>query len=354
MIERTIKAFGLFALIVLMIGFVGGCSKGKISESSEGGSQTSGKKLFGFVSKTTADPMFIGTYDGFKIACDELGIDTIYRGTDDASAEKEIEIINQLMVQNVDGIAIIAADYDALQPLLQEAMNKGIPVVSVDSAANPASRKIHVDFANVVTLGRNIFKTAAEISGYKGKFGVLSGDPRVAVFADIERGIFDEYKEFKSTKYQNIELIDRIAYGYDLPDQSTTEGQALLKNYPDMNVVICPTTVAILAVGKLIQDQGLDIKITGIGLPSEMVSYFKNGICPEMWLWDIYDYGYLTGYTLYELMQGNLTGAAGEKFTAGKMGEYTVEKHEDGGTMVMMGDGLKFDNSNIDEWVDKL
>lgn len=333
-----------FLFIGLLIISFGSCTKKQAASTS--------KPLFGFASKTTADPMFIFTYDGFKEACDELGIDSVYRGTDDASAEKEIEIINQFIAQNVAGIAIIAADYDAFQPMLQEAMKKGIPVISVDSAVNPASRQVAVEFCDIVELGRNEMRSAANIlGGRKGKVAILSGDPRVKAFMDTEEGIFDEYS---TGKYPNIELIDRVYYGYDLPDQSTTEGQALLKNYPDVDVIICTTTVAILSMGKIIQDQGLNIKITGIGLPSEMVSYFDNGICPEMWLWDVYEYGYLSAYTLYELYRKNITGAAGETFVAGKMGSQKIVKHEDGGSMVLLGNGFKFDMSNIHEWKDKL
>ena len=337
------KSMVVLLLIGLLIISCGGCTKKEVSQS--------GKPLFGFASKTTADPMFIKTFEGFKIACDELGIETVYRGTDDASAEKEIEIINQFIAQNVAGIAIIAADYDAFQPMLQEAMRKGIPVISVDSAVNPASRQIAVEFCDIVELGRNEFRSAAAICGGKGKIAILSGDPRVKAFMDTEEGIWDEYN---SGKYPGIEVVKQIYYGYDLPDQSTTEGQALVKTYPDVDVIICTTTVAILSMGKIIQDQGLNMKITGIGLPSEMYSYFENGICPEMWLWDVYDYGYLSAHALYELYRGNITGAVGETFNAGKMGSQKIEKHEDGGTMVLLGNGFKFDMSNIQEWKDKL
>lgn len=309
---------------------------------------------YGFVSKTTADPMFVGTYDGFAEACEELGIEAVYRGTDDASAEKEIEIINQFISQGVDGIAVIAADEDALQPVLQQAMDAGIKVVSVDSATNADSRQLHIDFADPVEMGRNMFRSAAKACGNKGQITILNGDPRVSLFADFNDGIFDEYHS-NPDLYKDIELIEEVAYGYDLPDQSTTEAQALIKNYPDMDVMICPTTVAILAAAKIIQDNSLDIKVTGIGLPSEMVNYYDNGICDEMYLWNVYDYGYLTAQALTALVNGDITGAEGESFEAGKLGEYSIETREvDGGTMVMMGDGMVFDKDNIKEWADKL
>lgn len=325
------------------------------AEASEDASETSGTGLtYGFVSKTTADPMFVGTYEGFEEACKELGIECVYRGTDDASAEKEIEIINQFISQGVDGIAVIAADEDALQPVLKQAMDAGIHVVSVDSATNADSRELHVDFADPVEMGRGMFRSAAKACNSEGQITILNGDPRVSLFADFETGIFAEYEE-NPDLYGNIDLVKEVAYGYDLPDQSTTEAQALIKNYPDTDVIICPTTVAILAAAKIIQDGNLDIKVTGIGLPSEMVSYYDNGICEEMWLWDIYEYGYLTAYSLTALVNGEITGAVGDTVEAGKLGSYTVETREvDGGTMIMMGDGLVFDSSNIKEWSEKL
>lgn len=322
--------------------------------ASDDSQEAAGGLTYGFVSKTTADPMFVGTYEGFEEGCKELGIECVYRGTDDASAEKEIEIINQFISQGVDGIAVIAADEDALQPVLQQAMNAGIHVVTVDSAANADSRELHVDFADPVEMGRGMLRSASKACGGEGQITILNGDPRVSLFADFEDGIFAEYEE-NPDLYENIELVREVAYGYDLPDQSTTEAQALIKNYPDTDVIICPTTVAILAAAKIIQDNNLDIKVTGIGLPSEMVTYYENGICEEMWLWDIYEYGYLTAYALTALANDEITGAAGEKITAGKLGDYTIETRDvDGGTMIMMGDGLIFDSSNITEWSEKL
>ena len=186
-------------LALVMVCSLFGCTKQNTDAPVAGTDSTAEKKLsFGFVSKTTADPMFIGTYKGFEEACNELGIECIYRGTDDASAEKEIEIINQFISQGVDGIAVIAADYDALEAVLQQAMDAGIKVVTVDSAANPASRQVHVDFCNTVSLGRKMFQSAAKMINNEGQITVVSGDPRVAVFADFEKGIREEYAEHAS------------------------------------------------------------------------------------------------------------------------------------------------------------
>ncbi|GFP31615.1 hypothetical protein HKBW3S34_02537, partial [Candidatus Hakubella thermalkaliphila] len=62
--------------------------------------------------------------------------------------------------------------------------------------------------------------------------------------------------------------------------------------------------------------------------------------------------GYLSTYVSYLMATGEITGAVGETFTAGKMGEYTVVDDGMGGTMVVLGPPFRFTAENIDEWAD--
>ena len=68
-------------------------------------------------------------YDGFEKACKEIGAEPLYKGPEAATPEKQIEIINQLVAQNVAGIAIAANDADALQPALTEAMDADAAII---------------------------------------------------------------------------------------------------------------------------------------------------------------------------------------------------------------------------------
>jgi len=71
-----------------------------------------------------------------------------------------------------------------------------------------------------------------------------------------------------------------------------------------------------------------------------------------MFLWNPIDLGYLAAYVAGLLCHGDITGSEGEKFTGGKMGEYTIVKAADGGTEVLLGPPFRFDKSNIDDWKD--
>lgn len=71
-----------------------------------------------------------------------------------------------------------------------------------------------------------------------------------------------------------------------------------------------------------------------------------------MFLWNPEDVGRLGAYTSIALVNEEITGAVGDKFTAGDLGDYEVTEASDGGTEVILGSPFKFDPSNIEEWKD--
>ena len=81
---------------------------------------------------------------GAQEAAEELGgVEVIYTGPTDTTAEGQIEVINSLIAQKVDAIAISANDQDALVPALKKAMSRGITVISWDSGVAPEGRQMH-------------------------------------------------------------------------------------------------------------------------------------------------------------------------------------------------------------------
>jgi ribose transport system substrate-binding protein len=103
------------------------------------------------------------------------------------------------------------------------------------------------------------------------------------------------------------------------------------------------------------QDEELcdKVKVSGLGLPSENVSFIKNGCEPEMALWSFVDLGYLTYHLTYQIATGKIKGVEGDKFTAGRMGEFTITKDptRKTGLRVLMGPFSRYNKDNIDKEV---
>ncbi len=314
------------------------------------GAQESGVQRHAFIFKNTGNPYGDKQMEGFEDGIRAQGFEAILRAPDQPTAEAQIQIIEQLIAQRVASISITGNDFDALQPVLTRARNQGIAVLSADSAVNPASRITHINQADSEMIGRTLIQAAYDMADGRGDIAVLS-----ATSTASNQNLWIEWMQRElaenASKYANLNLV-RIAYGDDLRDKSVSETEGLLQSFPNLRVIIAPTTVGIAAAGRVITDRGLigQVKVTGLGLPSEMAEYIENGATPWMYLWNPIDVGYLTAYAAVAAVEGRLTGAVGETFSAGRLGNFEVVQAGDGGTEVLLGAPFRFDPSNIAEW----
>jgi len=302
---------------------------------------------YALVVKSAGNPFMEKVKDGFEDAISEVGGEAIYKAPAEPTVEAQIIMIEQLITQRVDAIAISANDPEALRPALQKAMNRGIKVLSLDSSVNPNSRMVHINQADPEQIGRVQIQGISEMIGGEGQIAVLSATSQAT-----NQNLWIDWmkKELEKPEYDNIELV-KVAYGDDLRDKSVSETEALLKSYPDLKGIIAPTTVGIAAAGKVLTDKDLvgEVYLTGLGLPSEMAEYIKNGVSPWMYLWNPIDLGYLAGYAAESLITEEISGEVGDNFVAGDLGEKEVIKAGDG-TEIMLGAPFRFDADNIDQW----
>lgn len=321
------------------------------STEASAGTETTGSGKHAIVFKNTGNPYGEKEMEGFENAVKEAGQEAILRAPDQPTAEGQIQIIEELIAQGVDSITVVANDPDALQPALTKAMQAGIKVIAVDSGVNAQSRELFVNQAGSELIGQALMDAAYDMCSGSGEFAILSATSQ----ATNQNAWIEALQKIMESdeKYKDMELV-KVAYGDDLRDKSVSETEALLQSYPDLKCIVAPTTVGIAAAGKVLTDKNLGGKValTGLGLPSEMAEYIDNGVCEYMFLWNPMDLGYLAGYTAMALTDGTITGATGDKFEAGTLGEYTVVDASDGGTEIILGPPFRFDSSNIAEWKD--
>lgn len=311
-------------------------------------------KTFALVTKSAGNPYNEKEAEGFQEVITALGGECIIKHPEAATADAQVSVIQSLISQGVDSICIAANDENALQAALEEAMAAGIKVSCLDSKTNAASRMTFANQAGTEEIGQALMDAVYDISGGEGDWAILSATSQAAnqnAWIDAMKSIMES-----DPKYANLNLVE-VAYGDDEPQKSTDQTQALLSKYPDLKVICAPTTVGIAAAAKVLQDQQSTVKLTGLGLPSEMAEYIGDDdahSCPYMFLWNPIDVGRLGAYVSVALVDGTITGAAGETFEAGDMenSPYTIIEAADGGTEVILGAPFKFDPSNIADWKD--
>lgn len=308
-------------------------------------------KTYCLIVKSAGNPYNQKEADGFKEAIEAQGGTFVLQEPAAADAESQITCINNAISQGVDAIAIAANDADALQPALTEAKNSGIHVLALDSATNAASREVFCNQAGITQVGETLMEAVKDISGGEGKWAILSA----ASTATNQNSWIDSMKSvMEGSDYAGLELVG-VYYGDDEYQKSVDQTDAILAEHPDVKVICAPTTVGIMAAAKVVEDKGLagTVKVTGLGLPSEMADYIGDGddkSCPYMFLWNPIDLGRLAGYTAIALVNGVITGAEGDSFTAPDGTTYNVTAASDGGTEIILGPPFGFNPENIEEW----
>ena len=308
-------------------------------------------KTYCLIVKSAGNPYNQKEAEGFKEAIEAQGGTFVLQEPAAADAESQITCINNAISQGVDAIAIAANDADALQPALTEAKNSGIHVLALDSATNAASREVFCNQAGITQVGETLMEAVKDISGGEGKWAILSA----ASTATNQNAWIDSMKSvMEGSDYAGLELVG-VYYGDDEYQKSVDQTDAILAENPDVKVICAPTTVGIMAAAKVVEDKGLtgSVKVTGLGLPSELADYIGTtdaDACPYMFLWNPIDLGRLAGYTAIALVNGVITGAEGDSYTAPNGTTYEVTAASDGGTEIILGPPFGFNPDNIEEW----
>src|SRR3954471_11670362 len=84
----------------------------------------------GFLPKLDTDPYFQVAKTGAEEAAGEIGGKVVQQAPSQATAEAQIEFVNNLVAQKVDVIAIAGNDANALAPALKRAAAQGVKIVS--------------------------------------------------------------------------------------------------------------------------------------------------------------------------------------------------------------------------------
>lgn len=270
--------------------------------------------------------------------------------TPENSVAGQIELMSTATTQGRAAVMLSNNAGDQIAPSAVAAQDAGTHVVTWDSPIpSGEGEDVFVAQVDFGSIGEVMAEMAYSILGGEGQMAVLSATPDAA---NQNAWIASLQAVMESNeRYSAIELVD-IVYGDDQSEVSYNRALALVDQYPDLGVIMSPTTVGIQASAKAMQDEGLcdTVKVSGLGLPSEMLSYTLNGCAPEFALWDFRDLGYLTYYTAYGLATGQLSGEIGESFTAGRMGDYSIEEDpgRPGSKRILMGPFTVYTADNVE------
>lgn len=350
-----LRFLALLAVLALLAGACGSDSDDpeESSGTDESSDTTSGDSDSGddgasdlsitFMPKNLGNPYFDTSDAGGERAIAEFGGEYAEVGPDTATPDAQVPFINTATQQGVDALVVSANDPNAICDALNQARDTGISVVTFDSDTDPSCRDLFINQATSDGIAKVQVDLIAEQIGGSGQIAILSATAN----ATNQNAWIELMEAELAANHPDIELVD-IVYGDDDDQTSFDRTAALLQTYPDLKGIISPTTVGISAAARYLstsESKG-EVALTGLGTPNQMREYVEDGTVTAFALWNPGDLGYLAAYAAKALAEGTITGAEGDTFDAGDLGQYTV----DADASVLLGDPFVFNADNIGDF----
>jgi ribose transport system substrate-binding protein len=139
--------------------------------------QAAEKYRFAIVPKAMNNPYFDLSRDGCMAEAAKLGnVECVYTGPVEHEPATQVQIIQDLVSQHIDGLAISVADAGSVTKVIQSARDAGIPVITFDADAPASARQAYVGTDNKA-LGAALGGMLIKIHPAPGSYALISGGP---------------------------------------------------------------------------------------------------------------------------------------------------------------------------------
>lgn len=165
---------------------------GAIAAYAASGVAAAQELTFALVPKAMNNPFFDLARDGCKKAEAEMqGIKCHYIGPGEHTEQEQIQIVQDLITQKVDGIAVSPSNAPAMARALQAAKDAGIPAITWDSDLLEQDKGLRLAYLGTKNydIGVNLAKLAQELKPQGGKICLQSGGAAAANHNERLQGI---------------------------------------------------------------------------------------------------------------------------------------------------------------------
>jgi len=299
------------------------------------------KLMIAMMPKSKGNAYFISCKHGADRAAKELGFELLFDGPTDSNAAKQNEIVENWITLGVDVITVAAENKQGISTALRKAQKQGIKVITFDADALPDARSFFVNQATPQGIAFGLMDEAARLCGAEGEFAIISA----TLTAGNQREWLKYIDQRLAEKYPKMKLV-AVRPCDDLKDKAQSEATALMSANPKLKLLMAICSPGAPGAAEAVKQAGKagQVKVIGLGLPSENRRYVHEGVTDSVMLWKTEDLGYLTIYAAAAVARDELKPGA-TSFKAGSLGTFEIK-----GDNILLGQPFIFNRSNIDQF----
>lgn len=309
---KHLQTWTYLGMAALVVGCSGGGSSSSSSSTTTGtASSTSSGSGSGttikldYIGKAKENPVFPAGYVGAEDAAKEISKMTGDNVTvtndtpDQESGQDQANRIHEAANQGDTGIMISCSDANADTPAINDAVSKGLAVMTFDSDA-VKSKRFGYYGTDDKECGIEVMDGLAKVLNGKGTIAILAGSQQSPNLQIRVKSVEEEAK-----KFPGIKVLGAFNHEEN-PQAATAEVQQVMQQNPNINGWAMIGGWPLFAKGLLADLDPNKVKIVSVDALPQELAYVDKGIAPLLLAQPVYDWGYISTYMLYEkLKPGN-------------------------------------------------
>ncbi|EKN66741.1 periplasmic binding protein/LacI transcriptional regulator [Neobacillus bataviensis LMG 21833] len=236
---------------------------------------------------------------GAKAAAEDYGVMLEYVGPKQANIEDHLKTIEMSAASKVDGIMTQGLSDEQFTPLINRVVEKGIPVITVDTDAANSNRKAYIGTDNYYSgylAGKALIadtKGRANVAIITGSFYKNHQIKRVQGFQDAVK------------PEENIHIID-IQESEISRVQAAEKAYQIVQEHPEVNAFYGTSALDGIGIAQVVKKyrKNEQIYIMGFDTLPETLNYIREGIINATVVQEPFEMGYESVKMMIDLIEG--------------------------------------------------
>lgn len=281
-------------IVMLMVGWLGGCR----AEQPSGPPATSvparppGLRI-AMIAKSTTNPIFVSARKGAETAAKELAekhgvpIEIVWMTPDHEDAQVQALAIAQAVKDRVSAILISCSDADKVTGAINDAVDRGVPVMTFDSDA-AGSKRFAFYGVDDEKLGRTVMRELAAQIRKKGSVAILAGN---AAAPNLRKRVEGVKKEAALTP--GIRIVGTFNHSETARDAAEEVIRAHTAN-PQIQGWAMIGGWALFTPRLMKELDPQKVKVVAVNALPAQLAFVETGLAPVLLALPTYNWGYVS------------------------------------------------------------
>lgn len=341
--SAKILSLGAVAMLLASCGTTGG--GGATAGESAGGEAAAPEDMtMVTVVKISGVGWFDRMEEGVNNFAETSGIDARQEGADDASPEKQIQLIQDLIPQAPTAITVVPNSPEGLENVLAQAREQGIVVVTHE-ASGIKNADMDIEAFDNKAYGAQIMDNLSECMGGEGEYVSFVGGLTAKTHMDWVTGALEQ----QEAEYPELTRVEDPIESKEDENVAYDRAKEVLAKHPNIKGFQGSAGTDVAGIARAVQEAGKqdDVCVMGTSIPSVASKYLEDGSIDKIFFWD----PALAGEAQLKIAQLLAEGEeVGDGTDLGIEGYNSLKKLE-GFDNVVVGDAAVIvDASNVDEY----